>query len=79
MNLKTAIIQFLANEFHLEAENITEDTNLTTDLGLTADQIADMLRNLQDSLNIILPEEQSESITTIGQILEAAESENTDS
>jgi acyl carrier protein len=75
MNIKTAIIQFLANEFHLEADNITEDTGLDTDLGLNKLQISDLLRNMQDSLNITLPEEEFESITTVGEILTAIEAD----
>lgn len=71
MNIQIAIIQFLANEFHLEPENITEDTSLSEDLGLNPDQIAELLKNMQDSLNITLPEDGN--ITTVGQLFEALE------
>jgi len=75
MNIKLAIIQFLANEFHLEAENITEDTSFNEDLGLNPTQIAELLKNLQDSLNIVLPEEAVGNITTVGQLFAALEPE----
>lgn len=74
MNIRLAIIQFLANEFHLEAENITEDTNFSEDLGLNPDQIAELLKNLQDALNIVLPEDAD--ITTVGQLFSTLESED---
>ncbi len=78
MNLKPAIIQFLANEFHLEPENITEDTSFETDLGVTSVQLPDLLRNLQDALNITLTEEQISNITTVGQLFAALESEDSE-
>lgn len=76
MNLKKAIIQFLANEFHLEPENITEDTSFESDLGVLPTQLPELLRNLQDALNITLTEEQIAGIATVGQLLESIESED---
>lgn len=76
MNIQIAIIQFLANEFHLEPESVTEDTSFDQDLGLNPDQIADLLRNLQDALNLSLPEEAVGSITTVGQLFAALEPED---
>ncbi len=73
MNVKPAIVQFLANEFHLEPEGITEDTNFSEDLGINPAQIAELLKNLQDALNIVLPEEAN--ITTVGELFAAVESE----
>lgn len=78
MNLKNAIIQFLADELHLEASNITEDTNFEADLGLSADQFAELLQKLQDALSITLSEDQSGSIVTVGDLLAAAEPEDMD-
>lgn len=74
MNIRVAILQFLANEFHLEAENITEDTSFAEDLGLNPDQITELMKNLQDSLNIVLPEDIN--ITTVGQLFAALEPED---
>jgi acyl carrier protein len=75
MNIKNAIIQFLANEFHMEADNINEDTSFETDFGLNSDQIVELLQKLEDSLNIELPEDQTPDITTVGNLLESIESE----
>ncbi len=76
MNIKNAIIQFLANEFHMEADSINEDTSFETDFGLNASQVEELLQKLEESLNIILPEEQTSSIVTVGQLLESIESED---
>lgn len=75
MNIKIAIIQFLANEFHQEASNINEDTNFETDLGLNSAQVGELLHNLQDALNVALPEDSATNIATVGQLFEALEPE----
>jgi acyl carrier protein len=75
MNVKNAIIQFLANEFHLDPENISEDTTFEQDLGVPAHEVEDLLHNLEDALNISIPEDQVGDITTVGQLLESLETE----
>lgn len=76
MNLQSAIIQFLANEFHFEADQVTPDTNFQTDLGLTPTQVTDLLQRLQESLDFILPEDKTDSITTVGALLQLTETDN---
>ncbi len=79
MNVRLAIIQFLANEFHLTPESITEDTTFDQDLKLSEDQIAELLHNLQDALNLSLPEEAMGSITSVGQLFAVLEPEDENS
>ena len=74
MQVKTAIIQFLSEEFHLDPEGLNPDTAFEADLGLSSQQLADLLQRLQDSLNIILPEDKLDSITTVSNLLELIES-----
>ena len=74
MQVKTAIIQFLSDEFHLDPEGLNPDTAFEADLGLSSQQLADLLQRLQDSLNIILPEDKLDSLTTISNLLELIES-----
>ena len=76
MQIKTAIIQFLSDEFHLDPEGLNPDTAFEVDLGLSSSQLADLLQRLQDSLNIILPEDKLDSITTVNSLLELMEEEN---
>ncbi len=76
MQIKTAIIQFLSDEFHLDPEGLNPDTAFEADLGLSSSQLADLLQRLQDSLNIILPEDKLDSITTVNSLLELMEEEN---
>ena len=76
MQIKTAIIQFLSDEFHLDPEGLNPDTAFEADLGLSPQQLADLLQRLQDSLNIVLPEDKLDSITTVSNLLELMEEEN---
>lgn len=76
MNVRTAIIEFLSDEFHLDPQGLSPDTSFATDLNLTPDQLSDLLSRLQDSLSIILPEDKLPAITTVGQLLELAGSED---
>lgn len=74
--LKTAIIEFLANEFKMAPVNLTPDLSFSSDLSLTPTQLQDLLHRLQDSLNFILPEEAV--INTVSDLLEATEEEDHD-
>lgn len=74
MNLKSAIIQFLANEFKFDPNTLSLDTSFSQDLGLSDSEVTDLLQRLQDSLNFILPEG-SADITTIGQLVSTVDPE----
>ena len=77
MQIKTAIIQFLANEFQLDPDHLNPDTAFTTDLGLSPEQLTNLLQRLQESLGIILPEDKLPTIATIGQLLDIFEEDDT--
>ncbi len=74
-NLKTAILEFLANEFKLKPEEVREDLSFTNDLDLNPGQLQDLLERLQEALDFILPEEKIPGIETIFDLLTAAEPE----
>ncbi|OGC92846.1 hypothetical protein A3D85_01275 [Candidatus Amesbacteria bacterium RIFCSPHIGHO2_02_FULL_47_9] len=73
-NLNKAIIQFLANEFKMNPENLTPDLSFSSDLGLSPQEIQELLQRLQDALNFILPEERT-GINTISDLLGLTEEE----
>ena len=64
INIKSAIIHFLANEFKLEPETITKDLQFQ-DLGLSQAQVQDLLGRMQDALSFDLPEDKASDIVTI--------------
>lgn len=72
MRLKQAILEFLANELHLETPAITTETTFA-ELGVDAAQLSDLLQRLQESLGIILPEDKVPTITAVGDLLDMVE------
>ena len=75
-NLKSAILNFLADEFKKDLATVTPDLNFTTDLDLTEQNVSDLLQRLQDSLNVILPEDKLAQILTVGDLINALEQDS---
>ncbi|MBI2587324.1 hypothetical protein HYW29_00735 [Candidatus Amesbacteria bacterium] len=71
--LKTAAIEFLANEFKMAPDNLTPDLSFSSDLGLSPSQLQDLLQRLQDSLNFILPEDSP--VSTVSDLLKLVSDE----
>lgn len=71
--LKTAVIEFLANEFKMAPDNLTPDLSFFTDLGLSPSQLQEILQRLQDSLSFILPEDSA--ISTVSDLLNLVDDE----
>lgn len=76
--IKTAIIEFLANEFKMAPDQLTGDLSFSVDLGLSPVQFQDLLQRLQDALSFILPEDRAASINSVSDLLEATEEEDHD-
>jgi acyl carrier protein len=68
-NLERAIIQFLANEFHLQPEDILPDTDFYLDLNLNKEQLADLFERMEDALNFILTEDKIGEIKTVSDLM----------
>ena len=68
-HLEKAVIQFLANEFQFNPENLLPDTDFFQDLGLNPEQFNDLIARMQDALNIILPEDKINEIHTLADLL----------
>lgn len=78
MQIKKAITEFISDEFKLDPQTLNPDTSFTADLGLTPEGLTDFLQRLQDSLNIILPEDKVPQVTTVGQLLELVSEDEID-
>ncbi|MEK9201095.1 MAG: acyl carrier protein [Patescibacteria group bacterium] len=68
-HLKKAIIEFVANEFKLVPQNITDDLSFTDDLNLSSDQTQDLLTRIQEALDFIIPTD-SLNIETVGDLFD---------
>jgi acyl carrier protein len=74
-NLKQAIFEFLANEFHLRPEDILPDTDFYLDMNLTKEQLTDLIERMQDALNIILPDDKISEIKSVADLIDSLEPE----
>ena len=60
----------LSNQFDIDADSITADTDLVDDLGADSLDLVDMLMSLEDEFNIgEVPDEMVEKIRTVGQLV----------
>ncbi|MBR3778851.1 MAG: acyl carrier protein [Clostridia bacterium] len=60
----------LSNQFDVDADSITVDTDLVDDLGADSLDLVDMLMSLEDEFNIgEVPDEMVEKIRTVGQLV----------
>ena len=60
----------LSNQFDVEADSITADTDLVDDLGADSLDLVDMLMSLEDEFNIgEVPAEMVEKIRPVGQLV----------
>ncbi len=60
----------LSEQFEVDAESITMDTDIVEDLGADSLDLVDMLMNLEDEFSIgEVPDEMIEKIRTVGQLV----------
>ena len=60
----------LAEQFEVDAESITADTDIVEDLGADSLDLVDMLMSLEDEFSIgEVPDEMIEKIRTVGQLV----------
>lgn len=77
-NLEHAIIEFLANEFHLQSEDLIADTDFRIDLNLNEDEFLQLLTRIQDALEFVLPEDKIAEIHTVGDLLNSLHTDEPD-
>ncbi len=64
----------LAEQFDAEEDSITTETNLQEDLEADSLDVVDLLMSIEDEFEVEIPDEEVESIKTVGDIVEYIES-----
>lgn len=59
----------LAEQFDVEEDKITEDTNLQDDLGADSLDVVDLLMSIEDEFDIEIPDDEIENIKTVGALV----------
>lgn len=64
----------LSDQFDVEEDSITADTNLADDLGADSLDVVDLLMSIEDDFEVEIPDSEVENIKTVGAIVEYIES-----
>ncbi|ARP50966.1 MULTISPECIES: acyl carrier protein [Caproicibacterium] len=59
----------LAEQFDVEEDNITADTNIADDLGADSLDVVDLLMSLEDEFDVEIPDEEIENLKTVGDVV----------
>ena len=59
----------LSEQFDVEEENLTNETNLQDDLGADSLDVVDLLMSIEDEFEIEIPDEDIENIRTVGELV----------
>jgi len=63
----------LAEQFELDPESITMDTNLLDDIGADSLDVVEMVMSLEDTYGITIPDEDAAELSTVRRIVEYLE------
>ena len=59
----------LAEQFDVEEDKITAETDLQEDLGADSLDVVDLLMSIEDEFDIEVPDEEIENIKTVGTLV----------
>ena len=59
----------LAEQFDVEEDKITADTDLQEDLGADSLDVVDLLMSIEDEFEVEVPDEEIENIKTVGTLV----------
>ena len=64
----------LAEQFDVDEDSITNETDLQDDLGADSLDVVDLLMSIEDEFEIEIPDEEIEHIRTVGELVNYIES-----
>ncbi|MBQ4569618.1 MAG: acyl carrier protein [Ruminococcus sp.] len=59
----------LAEQFDIDEDTITMDTNIQDDLGADSLDVVDLLMSIEDEFEAEVPDEEIENIRTVGELV----------
>jgi acyl carrier protein len=63
----------LSDQFDVEEDKITAETNIADDLGADSLDVVDLLMTLEDEFDVEIPDEEVENIKTVGNLVKYIE------
>ena len=61
--------KILSEQFDVEISDLTENTNIETDLGADSVEVIDLLMSLEDEFQLEIPDEAIDEIRTIADLV----------
>ena len=59
----------LSNQFDVEEDSITPETNIADDLGADSLDVVDMLMSLEDEFDVEIPDDEIEKFCIVGNLV----------
>lgn len=69
MDIKTKVIEIIAERLSKEQDKISENSNVVADLGADSLDIAEIMMDLEDEFGIKLEDENQDGPKTVGDII----------
>ena len=63
----------LSEQFDVEEDTITPETNIADDLGADSLDVVDLLMSIEDEFEIEIPDDEVENIRTVGELVKYIE------
>lgn len=60
--------KILSEQFEVEMSDLTENTNIESDLGADSVEVIDLLMSLEDEFQVEIPDEAIDEIRTVGDL-----------
>lgn len=67
------IKKILADQFDIEEDSITTETNIQDDLGADSLDVVDLIMSLEDEFEFEVPDHEVENIKTVGALVQFVE------
>lgn len=71
--MKEKIKEMLAKQLRVDINDIDEDTDIMDDLGADSLDIVEMLQIIEDDFGIVIPDEDVQSLKTVGDVADYIE------
>lgn len=67
--MKNQIIEIIADELNVDAETITNETNLKDDLNVDSLDVVELIMRLEDAFDIEVSDDDAAKLNTVGDII----------
>lgn len=67
--MKNQIIEIIADELNVDAQTITNETNLKDDLNVDSLDVVELIMRLEDAFDIEVSDDDAAKLNTVGDII----------